>query len=55
MFFLQDRLFPFVGLLGHSSQRPPLTLNEKRPALKPRIWASGVISNSLRMSEKTFE
>ena len=27
----------------HSSQRPPLTLNEKRPALKPRIWASGVI------------
>jgi hypothetical protein len=33
----------------HASQRPPLTLNEKRPALKPRALASGIIANSSRM------
>ena len=37
----------------HSSQRPPGTLNEKRPALKPRTLASGVSSKRARMSPKT--
>jgi hypothetical protein len=26
----------------HASQRPPLTLNEKRPARNPRVFASGI-------------
>ncbi len=32
-----------------ASQRPPLTLKEKRPGLKPRARASGTIANSSRM------
>ena len=34
----------------HASQRPPLTLNEKRPGLKPRARASGTMANSSRMN-----
>ena len=36
-----------------ASQRPPRTLNEKRPGLYPRILASGNATNRLRMSPKT--
>src|SRR5438552_316089 len=32
----------------HASQRPPLTLNEKRPALYPLIRASGTFANVSR-------
>ena len=34
----------------HVSQRPPLTLNEKRPGLNPRALASGSTANSSRMN-----
>ena len=37
----------------HSSQRPPGTLKEKRPALKPRTLASCVSSKRRRMSLNT--
>ena len=37
----------------HSSHRPPGTLNENLPALKPRTFASGVASNSALISLNT--
>ena len=37
-----------------ASQRPPLTLNEKRPFLYPRIFASLVLANKSRISSKTL-
>ncbi len=37
----------------HASQRPPLTLNEKRPGWKPRAFASGSIAKSSRMNVKS--
>ena len=33
-----------------ASQRPPFTLNEKRPGRKPRACASGIIANRSRMN-----
>src|SRR5215217_6358617 len=37
---------------SHTSQRPLFTLNEKRPALYPRIFASGTDANKVRISVK---
>ena len=37
----------------HSSQRPPLTLKEKRPGAKPRTRASGRAAKSFRISSHT--
>src|SRR4030095_14616381 len=37
---------------SHTSQRPLFTLNENRPALYPRIFASGIDANNVRMSVK---
>ena len=54
--FTDGRKFISITLIPaplHSSHRPPLTLNENRPDLKPRILASGVSSKSLRMSVNT--
>ena len=39
----------FIPWPSHSSQRPPLVLNEKRLALQPRMRASVVSAKSLRM------
>ena len=54
--FTEGRKFISMTLMPaplHSSQRPPGTLKEKRPALKPRTFASGVASKRVRMSLKT--
>jgi len=37
----------------HSSQRPPLTLKEKRPGPNPRTFASGSAAKSLLISSHT--
>src|SRR5207245_1983788 len=42
----------FIPCPSHSGQRPSAVLNEKRLLLYPRIFASGVVANSLRMSSQ---
>ena len=41
----------FMPSPWHASQRPPLTLNEKRPGLYPRSRLSGSIENRSRIGE----
>jgi hypothetical protein len=38
----------------HASQRPPFTLNEKRPGPYPRIRASGTCDIRSRIGPKRF-